>query len=554
MKACRLDPCTPGLLRGSTGLPSAGCLRHLAADRARCVHELPDSVLATDPAAPAMAMAYVAAAIALLGCNFFFVMSEFALVKVRDSRIAALALANDPRATVLRHIRSRLDEYLAVVQVGITGATIGMGIVIDDALGRLMQQACSGLGWSGPAAGVGSTIAAFSLATYVTIVCSELVPKAIALHHTEQAALIAARPMRLLHRISYLPIMALNLSARAVLQLLGCARDPRQPTGEEELRIILGESQGGGVMPFRRLLLFENLFDLGTATVRHAMRPRSQVKALAAEGGSAAMVEAVRSHGYSRYPIVARGADPAAPPLGMIHAKEVLAKLTPGTPLSALARPFLTFQADSPLELALGQFQRSRNHLAVVVDGQGRWIGLLSFEDVIEEIVGSIEDEFEREQPLHLDELLTAQRIALDVAAASIEEAIALVMHLVPLPELPPAIGVVEAARLLLERERSLSTYVGRGIAIPHARIEGLERPIAIFTRLASAIPVANRRETARFLFILLIPAGAQRLHLRLLTRVTQIAESDYLLARLAQAGDAAAVQEALAAGDQATS
>jgi CBS domain containing-hemolysin-like protein len=511
------------------------------------------SIAFEPPADPWIALAYAIAGLVLLSCNFFFVMSEFAFVKVRDSQVAALALANDPRAPLLRHIRGHLDEYLSVVQVGITGATIGMGVVIDEGFGQLVKGLFARIGWSGEAAGIVSVVVAFALATYLTIVTSELVPKAIAIRNTERAALIAARPMRILYSVFFPFIFILNRSARGLLRLLGFGKDLKEIHTEDELRIILGESQDGGVMPFRRLLLFENLFDMGSETVKDAMRPRSQVKSMPADGTSATMIEAVVSHGYSRYPVVARDADPAVPPLGIVHAKEVLAKLAPGAPLSAMARPFLTFPADAPLERALGEFQRSRNHLAVVIDATGRWVGLLSFEDVIEEIVGSIEDEFEREQPLHLDELLTDRRVALDIAAASIDEAIGLVMRLIPLPELPGVAGNVEAARLLLERERSLSTYVGRGIAIPHARIEGLERPIAIFARLTPGIPVANRRDTARFLFILLVPAGAQRLHLRLLARIAQIAESDYILERLGQADDAAAIQEALMAGDRAT-
>jgi CBS domain containing-hemolysin-like protein/mannitol/fructose-specific phosphotransferase system IIA component (Ntr-type) len=497
------------------------------------------------------AVGYALAGVALLGCNFFFVMSEFAIVKLRDSQVAALALANDPRAALLKHMKSHLEEYLSVVQVGITGATLGMGLVIDEGIGQLVRSGLAGLGWSGPAAGATAVVLAFAIATFLTIVTSELVPKAIAIRDTERAALIAARPMRLLHRLLWLPILVLNSAARGLLRLLGFGRDLKEIHSEEELRIILGESQDGGVMPFRRLLLFENLFDLGGETVRDAMRPRAQVKSMPADATRQDMAEAVLSHGYSRYPLVPRDADSGALPIGIVHAKEALARLPADGRLSGVARPFLTFRADAPLEQALAEFQRSRNHLAVVVDGQGRWIGLLSFEDVIEEIIGAIEDEFERDQPLHLDELLGPQRIILGLHAGSIDEAVGEAMRRLPPDGLPPGVSPLDAARLLLDRERSLSTYVGRGIAIPHARVEGLERPLAAFVRLDPGVPVANRRETARFLFILLVPAGAQRLHLRLLARIAQIAESDYILERLAQAGDAAAVQEALAAGDR---
>jgi CBS domain containing-hemolysin-like protein len=509
----------------------------------------PTAVVAADPWT---AVIYVLAGICLLGCNFFFVMSEFAIVKVRDSQVATLALNHDPRAELLRHIKAHLDEYLSVVQVGITGATIGMGVVIDEGIGGVVRSAFAAIGWSGDVAGITSVIVAFSLATYLTIVTSELVPKAIAIRHTERAALIAARPMRILYRVCYLPILVLNRSAKGVLRLFGFHEDPKEIHSEEELRIILGESQDGGVMPFRRLLLFENLFDLAGETVKDAMRPLAQVRSLPGDATRQELVDTVLSHGYSRYPLVRRD-DPTAVPLGIVHAKEVLAKAGPAQPLSEFARPFLTFQADAPLERCLGEFQRSRNHLAVVVDAQGRWVGLLSFEDVIEEIVGAIEDEFEREQPLHLEDLLTAERIVLDLSARSLEEAIGTVMTRVPLAGLGATSTAASVTRQLLERERSLSTYVGRGIAIPHARVEGLERPLALFVRLTPGIPVANRRETARFLFILLVPSGAQRLHLRLLARIAQIAESDYLLDRLADASDAAAVQEALAAGDRLT-
>jgi PTS system nitrogen regulatory IIA component len=116
------------------------------------------------------------------------------------------------------------------------------------------------------------------------------------------------------------------------------------------------------------------------------------------------------------------------------------------------------------------------------------------------------------------------------------------------------AVAYAAASLALLDRERSLSTCVGRGLAIPHARFEGLERPIAISARLTPGIPMANRRETTRFRFICPVPSGAQRLHLRLLARFAQIAENDFTLERLGQAGDAAAIQEALTAGGRAMS
>jgi CBS domain containing-hemolysin-like protein len=498
-----------------------------------------------------LAIAYTIAGVLLLAINAFFVLSEFAFVKVRESQVAARALAGDARAELLRHVKAHLDEYLSVVQIGITGATIGMGIVIDEGLGRVVEALFTGLGWSGAAANLIAVVISFAVATYLTIVLSELMPKAIAIRHTEAAALIAVRPMRVLHRILYLPILLLDRSARLLLRLCGFRGQVKEIHTEDELRIILGESHGGGVLSFRRLLLFENLFDLGEVRVRDAMRPRAQAQTLPADATREELITAVVAHGFSRYPLVAVDAPADALPVGVVHAKEALARLVPGQSLASISHRFPVLREDQLLEQALAEFQRQRNHLGMVTDAQGIWVGLLAFEDVIEEIVGAIEDEFEREQPLHLDQLLDSRRIHLDLQANGIDDAIVTALGALESGVLPSTCTAGEAARLLLERERSLSTAIGRGIAIPHARIEDLERPIASFVRFASPQPIPGRRDDLRFLFILLEPSGSQRLHLRLLARIARIADSDYLLERLAAAHDAPSLLEAVAAGDR---
>lgn len=495
--------------------------------------------------------AYGLSGIALLACNFYFVVSEFAIVKIRDSQVAALELGNDPRVKSLREIKANIDEYLSVIQIGVTGATIGMGIVFDEGLGQAVERVFIRLGWSGAIANLLSIALAMVFATFLTIVVGELVPKSIAIRHTEQVALIVARPMRRLHRVLYLPIMALNLSARLVMRVFGGAHRSKEVPTEEELRIILNESHGGGIIPFRRLLLFENLFDFGHATVGNAMRRRAQAKTLAADGTRQTMVEAVAEHGFSRYPLVASNAQYDESPLGIVHAKEVLSVLPENTPLSAVRRPYPTFHPETPLEKALTVFQRTHNHLAIVVDESGKWVGLLAFEDVIEELIGAIEDEFNHKRDVHFDELLSPARIVLDLAANSLVDAISLVTRIVPLTGLPDTTSTADVTRRLLNRERSLSSYVGRGIAIPHARINGLTAPIAIFVRAKPGIPIANRTETARFIFILLVPSGTPRIHLQLLSRIAHIADSNALLELLEQATTAEAIIEAIEASDR---
>jgi CBS domain containing-hemolysin-like protein len=489
--------------------------------------------------------------VVLLAANFFFVASEFAIVKIRDSQIAARGLANDPRAETLRQIRASIDEYLSVVQLGITGATIGMGVVFDEGLGQAVEVLFLRLGWSGGWANFLSIVLAIALATFLTIVVGELVPKTIAIRHTERIALAVARPMRLLHRLLYVPIMVLNLSARLVLRVFGGDKHTKEVPTEEELRIILSESQDSGVIPFRRLMLFENVFDLGHATVRDAMRPRSVVRTLPCDGTRQTLLEAVSAYGFSRYPVVATETSDDEPPLGIVHVKDVLSRLEPSEALGSLLRGYPRFRPDTPLEYALSEFQRTSQHLGMVLNHEDKWVGLLAFEDVIEEIVGAIEDEFGQRHDVHLDELLTPERVLLDISARSIDEVIGIALSQVSLTGLPDGLSSDEIAGRLRERERSLSTYVGRGIAIPHTRIERLASSLAIFVRVAAGIPIANRRDVVQFVFILLVPAGTPRVHLQLLARIARIAESNVLLDRIAHATTKAEIIEAISATDR---
>lgn len=487
------------------------------------------------------------AGVMLLATNFFFVMSEFALVRVRPARATALAEAGDRRARILVNIQERMEEYLSVVQIGITGATLGVGVIIDEGIGRALAQL---FGDSTPLARGASVVLAFLIATYLTIVSSELVPKALALRYTERIALLVARPMWWLHKLFYPLLIVLSRSARAVLALMGTNHGGGDaPHSEDELRIILSESHEGGIMPFRRLLMFENVFDLGSLTVRDAMRPRHRVVTLATNASRADVVAVARKERFSRYPLLAPGAKHDAFPLGVVHAKDVLCAEDP-LEMGAITRPFPRFSVHQPLEQALEAFQRSRNHLAMVEE-DGHWVGIITFEDVIEEIIGQVEDEFERDEPLHLDALIGQDHIFLDLPAHDLEDAIPRMLAGIPAADIPTPPGREKIELALRQREHALTSYVGKGIALPHVRVDGLARPMLIFARLAKTLPVPGRSEAAHFIFLMLTPSGSARVHLRLMARIAHLAESDYILERLAAATTTADIAEAIAAGDR---
>jgi CBS domain containing-hemolysin-like protein len=488
---------------------------------------------------------YLLLAALLLFLNAFFVLAEFAAVKMRPSRVQALVDQGNARARIVQHVQARVDEYLSVCQVGITFASIGLGFVGEPAIARLIVTLT---GASSTAAHRIAVIAAYLLVSFLHVLVGELIPKSLAIRRTEPAVLLTALPLKIFRWVFYPPLVILNGAANAVLALFGLPRTVREPEHtEEELKILLAQSQTSGLLSFRRLLLLENIFDLGGLRVRDAMRPRDAVKVLRAGAPWEENFRVLRETRFSRYPLV----DGGELPVGIIHVKDLLYEgpgKWPTLDLRTIARPFVTAAEDAPLENLLGEFQRQRVHLAIVRNAEGRWTGFLSLEDLIEEILGTIEDEFEVEPPISLADALTPGRVVLDLEASSLEEVIGQAFGRVRAEDLPmPRERMVRA---VLDRERAMSTYLGRGLAVPHARLEGLGRPVLLFVRPKGGVPVLGRDERAHLVFMLMTPAGAPRVQVRLLARICGLLDSEYVTERLLQARTPAEIVEAVRAAE----
>ena len=490
---------------------------------------------------------FILAGIFLLLLNAFFVLAEFAAVKMRPSRVEALVAEGNARAGVVSHIQKHLDEYLSVCQVGITFASIGLGFVGGPKFAEIVSRLLGiGDGWSHTVV----IAVLYVLVSFLHILVGELVPKSLAIRRSEGSALLTAVPLQVFRWIFWLPLVVLNGSANFVLKLLGIATVKEADHSEEELRIILAKSQNTGLMSFRRLLLLENIFDLGDLRVRDAMRSRDAAKVLRAGAPWEENLKVVRESRLSRFPLVDQG----AMPLGIVHVKDLFYEgqdKLPQADLRKIARPYLTALEDQPLENLLGDFQRSRVHLAVVKNAEGRWTGVISLEDIIEEITGTIEDEFETEPPIHLSDGLTAGRVVLGIDASSLEELIGQVFGRIDAKELP--LPVEKVVKAVLERERAMSTYLGNGLAVPHARLEGLEKPVVIFARSEPGVPIKGREEKAHLAFMLLTPSGSPRIQVRLLARVAALLSSEYVDERLRAAESPAAVVEVIRAGEPIT-
>lgn len=490
-------------------------------------------------------LALVVALVVLLALNAFFVLAEFAIVRVRPSQVAEMAAAGDARAEALVGIHKRLDDYVSLCQVGISLASVALGMVGKDAIDAILGEGDHG----GLRAAVAIALS-YAVLTGSHIVLGELVPKFVGIRVADRAALRSVAPLRFFYRAFRPLLWVLTRVTRAVLRLLGVRNSADQLLSEDELRILLDQSQERGMMSFRRLIFFENVFDFGALQVRDAMRTAQSVRTLDAARSWEENLKTVRESRYTRYPLVQAG---RPTPVGLVHLKDLI--IRPGVgdspDLRALARPILSIAEGASLESLLAEMQRRRIHAALVHDDKGAWSGFITLEDVIEELIGTIRDEFEDEEPIRLADALTVERIQLDVEGESLAVAVRAAMK-----RLPPA-GLPLPAQQLLQavdaRERLVPTYLGHGIALPHARVVGLSKPFLMILRSQQGLPLDGTQERGHLMFVLLTPAGQPRVHQRLLSIIaTLLHESEYVKDRLMTAETPAEVLEVIRTGEQA--
>mgnify|MGYP001767173269 CR=1 FL=1 len=484
------------------------------------------------------------ALVALLAMNAFFVLAEFAIVKVRPSRVAQLSGEGDKRARLLATIQEQLDEYLSVCQVGITLASVALGMVGERTASVIMGKSHSPL----------RTVIAMGVSYLVIsgshILLGELVPKSIAIRVTDRMAVRCARPLRLLHVLFFPALWLLTAGSNAILRLLGLQQSSagEQPS-EQELRIILNQSQERGVMSFRRLLFMENVFDLGGLHVRDAMRYKAHVRTLDARSPWADNLRIVQESRFSRFPLLTN--DPKGPS-GFLHIKDLLIQGACDNPnLEKLARPLLATTEKTPLETLFAEMQRRRVHVAMVTDGHGEWTGLITLEDILEELVGTIHDEFDKQEPVRLSEMLSVEHIQLGIEASSPVAAVHEAVARMPATKVPPPVSHILRTRS--GRERLVGTYLGDGIGMPHSRLLGLVKPFVMILRSNDGVPCDGTSEKAQLLFVLLTPAGQPRVHQQLQGIIaTMLHESAFVAERLRTATSAEDVLEVIRTGEQA--
>src|SRR2546427_8252587 len=344
----------------------------------------------------------VLVALWLVLLNAFFVAAEFAMVRVRTTRIAEIARAGDWRAKAVEAAQRRLDAFLSATQLGVTLTSLGLGWIGEPAFAHLLAPVFKTLGITSERVIENTSIpVAFALITFLHIVLGELVPKSYTIRRTEQVALWVALPIRAFQVVFTPALWLLGRTAAATLRLLGVTAETSGDLAhsEEELRMVLAEAHRVGTPSGPKRELLENVIDYTERTARHVMIPRADIAYVSLAQSLEENLAVVTQTAATRYPLAATDIDHV---IGMVHVKDLFNRrdqLRSSEDLAALKREILFVPETRPLDALQKDFQQRRTHMAIVVDEYGGTSGLVTLEDVIEEIVGEIQDEFDREPP-----------------------------------------------------------------------------------------------------------------------------------------------------------
>ena len=341
----------------------------------------------------------IAGVLLIVVLNAFFVAAEFALVKVRATQIEPLVRAGSRRARSVAHILGHLDTYLSACQLGITMTSLALGWVGEPFVADMIYPLLNAAGVAVPA--VVHTIAfaiAFSLITYLHIVLGEQAPKWYAIIHADGAALLVARPLQIFYGLFRPFIWFVNESARFFLRLVGIRPGEESDTGHsaEELRLLL--SRGKAITALGKMISLRAM-ELHDRTVREVMVPRMRVVFLSTKCSIEQNIATALEQQFTRYPLCDGQLDNV---VGMIHLKDLFrlkGEQGPGSALLSIKREMLFVPETTPLEKVLTTFLARRVLMAIAVDEYGGTAGLVTLENVLEEIVGDIRDEFDVEMP-----------------------------------------------------------------------------------------------------------------------------------------------------------
>jgi CBS domain containing-hemolysin-like protein len=339
----------------------------------------------------------ILAAMALVLLNALFVAAEFAFVRVRATRLQLLDEAGKAGAKSALFGVANLEDYLSVCQLGITLASLGLGWLGEPAVAALLRPAMAFLGLTSPTLVHSlSIVCGFTVITFIHVTFGELAPKNLSIKGAETTVLFLALPMRLFHVLFLPAVKVLNYAARIILWCLGASRLQESAAhSTQELKLLIAQSKSDGQLDEAEERLINNIFNLDRRTARDIMVHRTKVVTMSIDSTPEQAVHLIRETGHTRIPVYDGSRDD---PAGFVHAKDLLITRG-GTTVRSLVREALYIYDHTLTDDILEMMRLKRTRLGLVWDEYGSWQGLLTMEDILEAIVGEIQDEFDHEEP-----------------------------------------------------------------------------------------------------------------------------------------------------------
>ncbi|TCN04552.1 CBS domain containing-hemolysin-like protein [Bacillus sp. BK006] len=346
----------------------------------------------------------------LIGLTGFFVATEFAIVKVRSSKIDQLVAEGKKGAVSAKKVITHLDEYLSACQLGITVTAMGLGVLGEPTVERLLSPVFMKFDLNESITHLLSFGIAFIVMTYLHVVVGELAPKTFSIQKAEAVTLLFSAPIIWFYKIMYPFIWILNGSARILVGMFGLkpASEHELAHSEEELRLLLAESYKSGAINQSELKYVNNIFEFDERLAKEIMIPRTEMITISEHDTIGAFLEMAALEQYTRYPVTTDGDKDQI--IGMVNIKEILSDVAfdntlRDQPISHYVKPVIQVIESYSINKLLRKMQKERIHIAILLDEYGGTAGLVTVEDILEEIVGEIHDEFDS------DEVLDRQKI-----------------------------------------------------------------------------------------------------------------------------------------------
>lgn len=338
----------------------------------------------------------------LIAATAFFVSTEFAIVKVRTTRIDQLVAEGNKRAVKAKRVITHLDEYLSACQLGITITALGLGWIGEPTVEALLHPLFEAIGFEGGVATLVSFIIAFSLVTYFHVVVGELAPKTLAIQKAEAVTLAFSGPLTIFYKIMYVPIRLLNGSARMLSKMFGLQMmsENEEVHSEEELRMIVADSFKGGEINPAEFNYVNRIFEFDDRVAKEVMVPRTEIFSLEKDMTLKEVFTLMDVEQYTRYPVTDGDKDHV---IGFVNMKQLLSEMIRNEEsgqkkIEEFVQPIIQVIETIPIGDLLVKFQAKRIHIAILLDEYGGTSGLVTIEDIIEEIVGEIRDEFDADE------------------------------------------------------------------------------------------------------------------------------------------------------------